>query len=90
MCMNKISTVTGRIKSQWMSVPFPKLQKGKEGWEGGGEEEGEGQGRGRVERGREGGERKGKKRGGEDRVREGGRKRGRKRGRITIEYLLGR
>lgn len=38
MCRKRISPATGRVKSQWMSVPAPKLQKGKEGWEGEGQE----------------------------------------------------
>lgn len=31
MCMKRISPTTGRVKSQWMSVPFSKLQEGKRG-----------------------------------------------------------
>lgn len=71
--MKRISTASDTVTSQRMSVPFSKVQKGKEGREGGREELGgrreEEETRGRGERG--GGERKGResrggKRGGEE------------------------
>ena len=36
--MKRISTAPDRVTSQRTSVPFPKVQKGKDGWEGGREE----------------------------------------------------
>ena len=65
--MKRISTAPDRVTSQRMSVPFPKVQKGKDGWEGGREEE---WGRGGEEEmaGKE--EKEGEERGKEDREEE--------------------
>lgn len=46
MCMKRISPAIGRVKSQWTTVLFPKLQKGEARGEGqgqGGRKEGEGE-----------------------------------------------
>ena len=65
--MKRISTAPDIVTSQRMSVPFPKVQKGKDRWEGGREEEG---GRGGEEEmaGRE--EKEGEERGKEEREEE--------------------
>ena len=74
--MKRISTAPDIVTSQRMSVPFPKVQKGKDRWEGGREEEG---GRGGEEEmaGRE--EKEGEERGKEEREEEE-RKDGKKKG----------
>ena len=82
--MKRISTAPDRVTSQRTSVPFPKVQKGKDGWEGGREE---GWGRGGEEEmaGKE--EKDGEERGKEDREEEE-RKDGKKKGK-PWDYMFG-